>query len=917
MTDQWLKRLEELERLARESRAVGVWLRFALTPDSADASEAALLCCYALFREAEPSERIGLRTLNWERGSFFVADEWLLLSDAFPRLRQLVEGSGALGGVSIASTFQSIGSGDRTTNEGARAYSGWPEWSCRFAFRNTDGLQVPYGDVWNDEVNYHRPSPYQAAYELIWKDCPTVSKTGSQFPEYSSLIAVIPDRRARFSEDLSYSAGEIEGRVEGSLPPADLRGMWRRTGRPGGSEDTTSHPFSIEQEGRFRFANPEGGNVELVLFGEKIKLDKRNLYDQAVRPSDLDSVPISILGEARLGSDLPVEDPAGPAAITEPGTDFPALPNMYQPVAVIGRGGFGRVYRYRHRLIERDFAVKVFAPMFGQGTDKDLLRFRQEADHLFRLRHRYIIAVHDIGETEAGAPFIRMEFFEGKDLSTVLREQGRRPFGEALDKITKVAEAIAHAHANKVFHRDLKASNVLFSEAGDCRVIDFGLSILVEAALEKRLTTTGEKPAGGRHTAPELMQNPRTLDPRSDIFSIGTLWYEMVVGRLPSTAPEKTLSEECADLPAAHRQAILRCLEEKPERRFESAETLLAALKELVGDREPPSRQSNAETALKPEGAPIDELRLEAVETIREYVKGDKTGWRQLVRRVRANLSPDLLRWRSALPPGQPPRKEAWTRQMDRAVDAVAPVLALSLVAADADSVAAVEPTDCLAAILAPSGWDMNGFIPVTRVPRALGYLYHHVVGALLVRNRLHADAARLLLYRPRDREEPSQRRLVECEDLTAWPDSLFREDGFQAAHAYLTSLYKSRDWLSHFFATKDDWLLSIHAYALTASLFELGLILKNKPEEDLDTEHRSLLVPPVFLYEGTLDDVQEHAFPNRSAVDLYAQAMDLSAQQLRRKWPEWHRVWLNWVSRAHGSGFLFRVSRSEPPVLP
>jgi hypothetical protein len=247
----------------------------------------------------------------------------------------------------------------------------------------------------------------------------------------------------------------------------------------------------------------------------------------------------------------------------------------------IGRGGFGRVYRYRHVRLETDRAVKVFAPAFGGGTPKDRERFLREARNLVRLRHPYVIGAHDVGETAGGQPYMVLDYFHGKDLNARMSSGQQFDPAGALAIIVKVSEAIAHAHSNGVFHRDLKASNVLVGDDGDCRVIDFGLSIWIEAELEARLTATGEKAIGGRHMPPELLRTPKLANPQIDVFSIGVLWFQLLTGSQPGTEAASTLADTCRDLSPAYREAVRGCLADDPAARFADAAALLEALRTL------------------------------------------------------------------------------------------------------------------------------------------------------------------------------------------------------------------------------------------------------------------------------------------------------------------------------------------------
>ena len=207
----------------------------------------------------------------------------------------------------------------------------------------------------------------------------------------------------------------------------------------------------------------------------------------------------------------------------------------YEEKEVIGHGGFGMVYLYEHRLLKLDFAVKVFAPAFYEsgGNEKELERFFQEARILFKLNHPSIIKVYDAGLI-GKRPFIRMEYFDGKNLNQILQEYGSLSTDKSIIAMSNIVEAIKHAHCSNVIHRDLKPSNIMAATPNKFRVIDFGLGIFIENELHSRLTKTGSQTISGYYNAPELVANPKLIDKRSDIYSLGAIWYTMLSNQPPA-----------------------------------------------------------------------------------------------------------------------------------------------------------------------------------------------------------------------------------------------------------------------------------------------------------------------------------------------------------------------------------------------
>lgn len=245
----------------------------------------------------------------------------------------------------------------------------------------------------------------------------------------------------------------------------------------------------------------------------------------------------------------------------------------------LGRGGFGEVYRFRHRLLKMDFAVKLFAPVYGGLEDGHLDRFFREARILFALNHPNIVRVYDVGMYQ-GRPFIRMELFEGETLNDVLKTRGRLPPLSARRIVGGIAEGLEHAHRKKVIHRDLKPSNIMIAKPRQLRILDFGLGVFVEEDIVSRVTKTGDSVVGGYYTAPELLANPKLLDPRVDIYSLGAIWFNLLTGRVPAGVDVAEALDREVELDEAEREALLKCL--RPiSARHESAEDIVKVIENL------------------------------------------------------------------------------------------------------------------------------------------------------------------------------------------------------------------------------------------------------------------------------------------------------------------------------------------------
>jgi Tol biopolymer transport system component/predicted Ser/Thr protein kinase len=276
----------------------------------------------------------------------------------------------------------------------------------------------------------------------------------------------------------------------------------------------------------------------------------------------------------------------------------------YDVVAFVGAGGMGEVYRARDTELGRDVAVKVLRPE-RHSDDDARRRLTQEARTASALHHPNIATVFDVAAA-GGVHFIVMEYVAGRPLSALVAAGLER--GEALRIAIAVADALARAHAAGIVHRDLKPGNVVISSEGVPKVLDFGIAKLVDApaasASQDDTVTdpTGTAPRwptsgfGGTpgYVAPEQVTGAR-VDARSDIFSFGSMLYEMLTGRraFRGASAAETIGEVLGrqptppreivpDLPAELEQVVLRCLRKEPERRFQSIADVKVVLQDIA-----------------------------------------------------------------------------------------------------------------------------------------------------------------------------------------------------------------------------------------------------------------------------------------------------------------------------------------------
>lgn len=246
----------------------------------------------------------------------------------------------------------------------------------------------------------------------------------------------------------------------------------------------------------------------------------------------------------------------------------------------LGYGGFGEVYKYRHKLLEMDFAIKIFDPIFASDDDKieGERRFFREAKMLFHLNHENIVRVYDIGRTK-GKPFIRLEYIEGRTLSDYIKQVGGVSFERTKKPIKGILAGLSYAHKNGIIHRDLKPSNVMVQNNGVVKIIDFGISAYLETGDHTKLTKTGEQICGGLYQDPQLTDEPSLRNSHSDIYSLGGIWFFLLTNRDPSPDAQRVLQNLDTNLVTpAQIDIILRCLNSDATQRFQTCDEIINLL---------------------------------------------------------------------------------------------------------------------------------------------------------------------------------------------------------------------------------------------------------------------------------------------------------------------------------------------------
>ncbi len=277
------------------------------------------------------------------------------------------------------------------------------------------------------------------------------------------------------------------------------------------------------------------------------------------------------------------------------------LASKYSIEERISEGGMGTVYRATHILMEKAVAIKVLHPSLA-ADDKIVARFTREAKAASRISNPHALTVTDFGESENGIVFLVMEYLRGQTLKEVIRGEGRMPLARVVEVTRQICGALDAAHAEGVVHRDLKSDNIMLEEVAGgndwAKVLDFGIAKILETGgADPELTAPNLIIGTPQYMSPEQCSQSSDIDARSDIYSVGVILYEMLVGHVPfmgesATAimlkhlqePPPSVLDERKDLPPAVGAVIARALSKLPEERQESAGELAEALANAAAD---------------------------------------------------------------------------------------------------------------------------------------------------------------------------------------------------------------------------------------------------------------------------------------------------------------------------------------------
>jgi predicted Ser/Thr protein kinase len=302
--------------------------------------------------------------------------------------------------------------------------------------------------------------------------------------------------------------------------------------------------------------------------------------------------------DATIAKEMAVTSVSGPAAASirimqamlQPGDLIGA---RYEILSILGRGGMGAVYKALDREVGRTVALKLIRPELASDPAM-LARFKQELLTSTQVTHRNVIRIYDIADAD-GMKFITMEFVEGNQLRQILPDNGKLPPEKAVEIIRQVCLALDAAHSAGIIHRDLKPPNIMQeAKTGRIVVMDFGIARSIES---EGMTQTGALIGTIEYMSPEQSMG-KALDQRSDIFSVGLIFYELLTGNMPYKADSAMASllrrnQERAipvvqldtSIPKGLSDIVAKCLERDLDQRYQNVREILSDLDAFQGSR--------------------------------------------------------------------------------------------------------------------------------------------------------------------------------------------------------------------------------------------------------------------------------------------------------------------------------------------
>ena len=263
------------------------------------------------------------------------------------------------------------------------------------------------------------------------------------------------------------------------------------------------------------------------------------------------------------------------------------ISDRYEIIDKVGSGGMADVYKAKCHRLNRYVAIKILKPEFS--SDMNFVeKFRAEAQSVAGLSHPNIVSVYDVGDDD-GLHYIVMELVEGITLKRFIERRGKLDIKEAVGIAIQIAQGMEAAHSHHIIHRDIKPQNIIISREGKVKVADFGIA---KAATSN---TISQNAIGSVHYLSPEQARGGYSDERSDIYSLGVTLYEMLTGQVPFAGDNSVsvallhIQSEATPVqvlnpgvPTSVDRIVLKCMQKKPERRYQSAAELIRDLKKSL-----------------------------------------------------------------------------------------------------------------------------------------------------------------------------------------------------------------------------------------------------------------------------------------------------------------------------------------------
>jgi eukaryotic-like serine/threonine-protein kinase len=283
---------------------------------------------------------------------------------------------------------------------------------------------------------------------------------------------------------------------------------------------------------------------------------------------------------------------------------MPNLTAQYRPLKLLGAGAMGEVYQVENLAADRLEALKILKPIADPAAREVAHgRFKREVRAGHRLSHQNIVPTFDCGELPDGRLYLTMEYVQGPSLAALLDARGALTVSEVVGIVAEAADAVHHAHRAGVVHRDIKPHNMIFAPHPDGHIIkmlDLGLAKILFGDLKESMILSREGVPFGtpQYMSPEQCRG-KPADPRSDIYALGCVAFELLTGKSPFSGPiamqfighlkkippPPSVQAPDAGVPRALDQIILQCLQKSPELRFQNGAALCGALQQVPGYR--------------------------------------------------------------------------------------------------------------------------------------------------------------------------------------------------------------------------------------------------------------------------------------------------------------------------------------------